>query len=116
LPERVLNAIQRVHKGELCIDARAMGRVFSKLTSPKKPVKVNPEEAKLASLTQKERQVIRALMEDSGARNKTLASRLFVTEHTFRNHLTAIYQKLGVANRLELYIYAIKHQLDVVPH
>ena len=114
--EQVLDAIQRVHKGELCIDAQAMGRVFSELTSPKKPVKANPEEAKLASLTQKERQVIRAVVEGSGAPNKTLASRLFVTEHTFRNHLTAIYQKLGVANRLELYIYAIKHQLDMVPH
>jgi len=114
--EQVLDAIQRVHKGELCIDAQAMGRVFSELTAPKKPVKVNPEETKLASLTQKERQVIRAVVEGSGAPNKTLASRLFVTEHTFRNHLTSIYQKLGVANRLELYIYAIKHQLDMVPH
>jgi len=114
--EQVLDAIERVHKGELCIDAQAMGRVFSELTAPKKPVKVNPEETKLASLTQKERQVIRAVVEGSGAPNKTLASRLFVTEHTFRNHLTSIYQKLGVANRLELYIYAIKHQLDMVPH
>jgi hypothetical protein len=51
-----------------------MGRVFSELTSPKKPVKVNPEEAKLASLTQKERQIIRAVVEGSGAPNKTLAS------------------------------------------
>ena len=55
------------------------------------------------------------MVEGGGAPNKTLAS-LFVTEHTFRNHLTSIYQKLGVANRLELYIYAIKHQLDMVPH
>ena len=93
-----------------------MGRVFSALPSLKKLVKVNPEEAKLASLTQKERHVIRAVVEGSGAANKTLASRLFVNEHTFRKHLTCIYQKLGVASRLELYIYAIKHQLDVVPH
>ncbi|BEP34620.1 hypothetical protein GmRootV59_15940 [Variovorax sp. V59] len=28
------------------------------------------------------------------------------------HHLTSVYQKLDVANRLELYIYAIKHQLD----
>jgi DNA-binding NarL/FixJ family response regulator len=55
-------------------------------------------------------------VEGSGAANKTLASRLFVTEHTFRNHLTSIYQKLDVANRLELYIYAVKHQLDAAAH
>jgi len=110
--EQVLDAIERVYKGELCIDAQAMGRVFSELTSPKKPAKVDPEASRIASLTQKERQIIRAVVEGSGAANKTLASRLFVTEHTFRNHLTSIYQKLEVSNRLELYIYAIKHQLD----
>jgi len=114
--EQVLDAIERVHKGELCVDPQAMSRVFSELTAPRKPAKVNPEAARLASLTQKERQVIQAVVQGSGAPNKTLASRLFVTEHTFRNHLTSIYQKLGVANRLELYIYAIKHQLDAAPH
>jgi len=111
----VLNAIQRVHKGELCIDAQAMGRVFSELTSPKKPAKVNPEEAKLTSLTQKERQVIRAVMGVAALRTRRPTARLFVAEHTFRNHLTAIYQP-GVANRLKLHIYAIKHQLDALPH
>jgi two-component system, NarL family, nitrate/nitrite response regulator NarL len=114
--EQVLDAIERVHKGELCIDAQAMGRVFSQLTSPKKAARPDPEAARIATLTQKERQVIRAVVEGSGAPNKTLASRLFVTEHTFRNHLTSIYQKLEVANRLELYIYAMKHQLHVAPH
>ncbi len=114
--EQVLDAIERIHQGELCIDAQAMGRVFSELTSPKKPAKADPEAAKLASLTQKERQIIRAVVEGSGAPNKTLAARLFVTEHTFRNHLTSIYQKLEVANRLELYIYAMKHQLHLVQH
>jgi two-component system nitrate/nitrite response regulator NarL len=80
-------------------------------------VKADPEAAKLASLTQKERQIICAVVQGSGAANKTLASRLFVTEHTFRNHLTSIYQKLDVANRLELYIYAVKHELDAAaPH
>ena len=42
---------------------------------------------------------------------KELAQRLFISDHTLRNHLTSIYQKLGVSNRLELYVYAVKHQL-----
>lgn len=114
--QQVLDAIERIHNGELCIDAQAMGRVFSELTAPKKPAKADPEAARIASLTPKERQIIRAVVEGSGAPNKTLASKLFVTEHTFRNHLTSIYQKLDVANRLELYIYAMKHGLHVAAH
>ena len=41
--------------------------------------------------------------------NEALAERLLISEHTLRNHLTSIYEKLGVSNRLELYIYATKH-------
>ncbi|HEU4776475.1 MAG TPA: helix-turn-helix transcriptional regulator, partial [Telluria sp.] len=47
----------------------------------------------------------------NGAPNHSLAQSLFISEHTLRNHLVSIYKKLGVANRLELYVYAVKHQL-----
>ncbi|PIF77732.1 LuxR family two component transcriptional regulator [Variovorax sp. 54] len=114
--EQVLEAIERVHHGELCVDAPTMGRVLCELTSVKKPPKVDPESAKQASLTLKERDIVRTVVRGSGASNKTLAEQTFVTEHTLRNHLTSIYQKLGVGNRLELYIYAVKHQLDAMAH
>lgn len=110
--QQVLEAIERVYNGELCVDAQTMGRVFSELTSAKKPQKADPAAARLASLTHKEREIVRVVVEGCGASNKALASKLFVTEHTLRNHLTSIYQKLDVTNRLELYVYAVKHQLD----
>jgi DNA-binding CsgD family transcriptional regulator len=40
---------------------------------------------------------------------------LFISEHTLRNHLTSIYDKLQVANRLELFAYAHKHGLNKPP-
>ena len=55
------------------------------------------------------------MVDGNGASNKALAERLFITEHTLRNHLCSIYQKLGVSNRLELYVYAVKHQLGRLP-
>jgi DNA-binding CsgD family transcriptional regulator len=64
-----------------------------------------------ASLTGRERKIIQMIVEGQGAANKVLAARLFISEHTLRNHLTSIYNKLDVANRLELYVYAVKHQL-----
>jgi DNA-binding NarL/FixJ family response regulator len=51
------------------------------------------------------------LMNEKGARNKVLADKLHMSEHTLRNHLTAIYSKLQVAGRLELYLYATSHHL-----
>jgi DNA-binding NarL/FixJ family response regulator len=114
--QQVLEAIERVHHGELCVDPQAMGRVFSELTSAKKPPKADPEAARQASLTHKEREIIRIVVTGCGASNKLLAAKAFVTEHTLRNHLTSVYQKLGVSNRLELYIYAMKHRLDAAAH
>jgi DNA-binding CsgD family transcriptional regulator len=50
-------------------------------------------------------------VQSQGASNKSLAQSLFISEHTLRNHLSSVYQKLDVANRLELYVYATRHQL-----
>ncbi len=35
----------------------------------------------------------------------------FISEHALRNHLTSVYSKLGVANRLALFAYAHRHGL-----
>lgn len=109
--EHVLKAIEKTAEGEIWLDRETLGRVFSEFTSPKAVHKPDPEAEKQGSLTARERKIIHAIVEGSGALNKALAQRLFISEHTLRNHLTAIYQKLGVSNRLELYVYAVKHQL-----
>jgi two-component system nitrate/nitrite response regulator NarL len=113
--EQVLLTIERMHHGELCLDNETMSRVFAEFVDSKRAHKVDPEAEKQATLTCKERKIIRAVVDGSGASNKALAERLFITEHTLRNHLTSIYQKLEVSNRLELYVYAVKHQLDKLP-
>ncbi len=109
--EQVLKAIEKTADGEIWLDRETLGRVFSEFMTPKAASKLDPEAEKLASLTPRERKIIHAVVEGSGAHNKALADRLFISDHTLRNHLTAIYQKLGVSNRLELYVYAAKHQL-----
>ncbi|NMM78665.1 DNA-binding response regulator [Acidovorax sp. SRB_14] len=109
--EQVLKAIEKTAEGEMWLDRETLSRVFREFTTTKLTKKSNPEAEKQASLTPRERKIIYAVIEGNGAHNKALADRLFISEHTLRNHLTAIYQKLGVSNRLELYVYASKHQL-----
>ena len=107
--QRVVEAIERVHRGEMLVDVATLGRLLNELRAPQQP---DPEVRKQAQLTPKERKIIDAVLHCEGASNKALADRLFVTEHTLRNHLSSIYQKLDLSNRLELYIYARKHQLS----
>jgi DNA-binding NarL/FixJ family response regulator len=111
-PADVLKAIEKVHKGELWLDHVALGRVLGHFLNPTAATpRPDPDAIRRESLTAKERKVIQAVVEGNGALNKAIAQRLFISEYTLRNHLTSIYQKLHVANRLELYVYAVKHGL-----
>ena len=107
----MVKAIEKTAAGEIWLDRQTLGRVFSEFAVLKAAPQRDPAVEKQASLTARERKVIYTVVEGSGALNATLAERLFISEHTLRNHLTSIYHKLGVSNRLELYVYAIKHQL-----
>ncbi len=109
--ELVIKAVKKAHEGELWLDQASMGRVFGKLTGAAATEANNPDRGKIASLTRRERQIIDAVVVHSGASNKLLAQQLFVSEYTLRNHLTSIYRKLELTNRLALYVYAQQHRL-----
>ena len=106
----VLAAVRKVHGGELWLDQTLMQVLLGQLVAPSP--KADPEAQRIASLTTREREVIGMIVQGKGALNKDLAERAFISERTLRNHLTTIYQKLDVANRLELYVYATKHGLS----
>ena len=108
--DQVIKAVAKVSEGELWIEHTMMARVLNELTRPATP-KVDPEAQRLASLTPREHKIIASIVRGNGALNRSLAESLFISEHTLRNHLVSIYKKLGVANRLELYVYAVKHRL-----
>jgi DNA-binding NarL/FixJ family response regulator len=106
--EVLLQAIERVQAGEMHLDATLMSAVLGQAA----PVKADPEAQRISTLTPKERKIVAIVVESNGAANKELAAKLFIAEPTLRNNLTSIYQKLGVANRLELYVYATRHGLQ----
>jgi len=109
--EQVLKAIEKVYQGELWIENEMLSRVLGKFMNPATKNAPDPEMSKIAQLTPKERKIIDTIVRESGASNKVIAQQLFISEHTLRNHLTSIYQKLDLSNRLELYVYAVKHAL-----
>jgi len=111
-PQILLKAIEKVHEGELWIDRGAAGRIFLEMARQKAAQRNDPQKSKISTLTSRERQTIAAVAGDSSAPGKVIASRLCISEHTLRNHLTSIYSKLGLSSRLDLYAYATRHSLD----
>lgn len=106
---QVIKAIEKIQRGELWFDAATMNRVFGQLLRARSAPK--PDPAPHASLTARERAIVSAAVQHSGSANHEVARRLFISEHTLRNHLTSIYRKLNVTSRLEMYVYAIRHGL-----
>ena len=107
----ILRAIKYVHAGELWYDRAATSRMLRSLNAPVPTLNNAAELSKIARLTLKERQVISAMAIIPGARNKAVADRLCMSEHTLRNHLTSIYAKLDLENRLELCMFVVEHKL-----
>jgi DNA-binding NarL/FixJ family response regulator len=61
--------------------------------------------AGMASLTRREEEVVRLVAD--GLRNREVAESLGVTEHSVRNYIYRIFDKLGISNRVELVLYAV---------
>jgi len=64
---------------------------------------------KTFGLTPRELEIIGAIV--SGYTNKDIAQRFAISADTVKRHLTNIFDKLGVSNRLELALFALKHRL-----
>lgn len=64
-------------------------------------------------LTPRELQIIGAIV--SGTTNKDIAQKFSISEETVKHHLTRIFDKTSVANRLELALFAINHRLILNP-
>lgn len=105
----LLKAIERVHQGEIWVDRAAAGRIFVELARRTAGQPKNPELNKIARLTRKERKTVAEIARDASASSRQIAERLHISEHTLRNHLTAIYAKLELSSRVELYAYANRH-------
>ena len=111
--DSLLKAIEKVYQGELWLTRVMLGRVFADLVHGERGQSSNPEADKIATLTEREREVIELVAE--GLKNKEVANRLFISEATVRHHMTSIFDKLTVSSRLELVIYCYRHGLVKSP-
>ena len=107
-PEELRRAILKVHGGELWVDRQLATSIITR-RSRASADKEDVELAKIALLTEREREVIGHACE--GLKNKEIADQLFISLTTVRHHLTSIFGKLQVASRFELIIFAYRNKL-----
>ncbi|MDQ6949431.1 MAG: response regulator transcription factor, partial [Actinomycetota bacterium] len=99
-PDDLITAVRAAHAGDAPLDPRA-GRV---LIEQRRGLRPDGEE-----LTRRETEVLGLVGE--GLANKAIARRLGIGERTVKAHLTSIFQRLGVSDRVQAALWAHEHLL-----
>ena len=94
--------VHKVMEGQIWADTRQMLCLLDALTG--KENTKQPGQGTTPNLTPREESVIRLVM--LGMVNREIANELHLSEHTIKNYLFRIFDKLGVSNRVELALYA----------
>ena len=106
--DHLVAAIRKVHAGEMWVDRVVATTLIADLQRPGGR-RADADRARIASLTARERDVVNLVGE--GLANKAIAERLSISDNTVRHHLTSIFAKLGVTDRLSLVVYAYRHKI-----
>ena len=104
--------IRRVHEGQIWANSQLIEFVIDALVEA--PVCNLTSVAGKALLSSREQQVVRLAVE--GLNNKEIGQALTLSEHTVRNYMFHIFNKLGVSNRVELVLYAASQRPSFVLH
>jgi len=111
-PGTIRKALRKVKEGELWLDRVTTGQLLKELLPGTTQPGELPAVGRIANLTERESDIVRALLGEQGASSRELAAGLRISEQTLRNHFCSIYRKLGIPNRVGLVTYATRHRLD----
>jgi two-component system NarL family response regulator len=102
--ERLADNIRSVHGGEVLLAPTVAAKVVSQLSRLRE--ETTRQEEALDALTPREREVF--FLASRGLKNSEIASELYLSEKTIKTHLRNIYNKLNLASKAELRLFAVK--------
>lgn len=105
-PELLLDCLRRLMAGETWLAPQAVRWVLNAYRNQNnRPAGARPK----VQLTPKESLIVSCVTQ--GMKNKEIALRVGTTEQVVKNYLRKVYDKLGVADRLELALYCLNHHV-----
>jgi len=107
-PEIARKSVETVLKGDVWIQRDLISKVIGTLVSRSKPepdssLKQNRIDDALRTLSDREKEVVTRIR--IGESNKQIAEHLFISERTVKAHLSSVFKKLKLSDRLQLVIY-----------
>lgn len=102
-PATVLEAIRACRRGRSYLQPELAGRL---MTGLRRREQQRAGGGARSLLSEREFEVLQLLAE--GASNKEVAARLYISEKTVKNHTNSIFRKMGVADRTQAVVEAIR--------
>jgi len=108
--DELVRAIAAVLQGQYWIAGRSISNVVQVIAelSAKLP---DPQPVKSYGLTPRELEMVRFVTQ--GCSNREIAIRLNISEETVKRHISNVFDKVGMSNRVELTLFALEHRLAV---
>ncbi len=106
--ELLFKCIRTVMAGQQWVGRETVSDLLQHLRERVSPPGAEPRKKKL-SLTQRELDIVAKVV--AGSTNKEIAQAFSISEETVKHHLTSIFDKTGVSNRLELALFALRQGL-----
>jgi two-component system, NarL family, response regulator LiaR len=100
--EALISAIKDTMAGRTPVDSAVAGKLFARIAQGTPA----PQSALVDSLTGREKDILRLL--GAGLSNADIAARLYFSEGTVRNYISSILNKLGVADRTQAAVLALR--------
>lgn len=115
--DTLVHALEKVHRGEIVLSQGATLRMLRNWADAH-PAQQDPVLVQLSALTRREVKILASLLSQAGDPAKVIAQGLHISESTLRNHLTSIYEKMGVHNRHALMSHAMRNGIaqKLAPH
>jgi DNA-binding NarL/FixJ family response regulator len=104
--EALIAAIKGTAEGRTHVDPAVAGKLFSQIARQNLPP---ANTALVEALSEREREVLRLLAR--GLSNEEIADKLFLSKGTVRNYVSAVLAKLGVADRTQAALLAVRYGL-----
>jgi DNA-binding NarL/FixJ family response regulator len=104
--ETLVTAIRAVHDGQAWVDRDITGTLLEEPAHRGGPEHAGADKPQL---TVRESEIVDLVI--AGCRNREISERLSISEKTVKAHLSNIFAKLGVRDRLELAIYALNRKV-----
>jgi DNA-binding NarL/FixJ family response regulator len=111
-PNELLQAVREVNQGKAQLHPEIARKLMSAVVDQGVPESASQARTPIADLTERELEVLRWIA--GGLNNREIAEKMVISEKTVKTHVSNLLGKLGLDDRTQAAIWALKHGLDVV--